>query len=272
MKHHFEQSEAYRPCGCETARAALELARPEDESSPDVAQALAHIACCSHCRRIVGHNRRLDEQIGAACRNVTVPDDLRDRLLHALSAASLPRMFSTPEPAVVIAHVARKRIVARRRRFAVLAAGVAAVLFAVLGWLRWETSKSELDGLTLQTVDDGLTSTELVRMDRASFPLPTTMITRSIASGPYRLPDSDAAVYFFSVSTAQGASIEARLLVVRVSHLRNAPTARTFMGGPANYWQGYCTTAWAEGEWSYLCCVKGGQNGLRWLRPTNSPI
>jgi Putative zinc-finger len=100
---------------CRTARLLLDFARPlTAELAPSEAEPFQeHLADCPDCRTLAQHERRFDEQVGQAMHAVTVPEDLRARLLvqlHHERYAWYRRRLVTP---------------------AVLTAAAAAVLLAV---------------------------------------------------------------------------------------------------------------------------------------------
>ena len=73
---------------CRTARLLLEFARPlATELDEGDGEALAsHMVECSACASIQGTERKLDESIGRAMRDVPVPPELRSRLVQRLAA------------------------------------------------------------------------------------------------------------------------------------------------------------------------------------------
>jgi hypothetical protein len=73
---------------CKTARLFLHFARPRaDELEATEAAALdAHLGHCADCANLAGTERRLDQHLGRAVRQVEVPDGLRNRLVARLAA------------------------------------------------------------------------------------------------------------------------------------------------------------------------------------------
>src|SRR5438067_12236471 len=73
---------------CKTARLLLDFARPRaPEVEPDDADALdRHLADCPACAALAGDERRLDDALGRAMRQVAVPDRLRQQVLNRLEA------------------------------------------------------------------------------------------------------------------------------------------------------------------------------------------
>ena len=83
-----------------------------------------------------------------------------------------------------------------------------------------------------------------------------------------QLGDREIAVYFFTLSR-QGGKFKGRLVVVPAAAVKDAPTASSFPGQTL-YRLGFCTTAWVEGKFVYLCCVRGGEDELHLLRPAGA--
>jgi len=73
---------------CKTARLLLDFARPlAAELEEGDGDALAsHLADCSDCAAVRRTEQRFDEPIGRAMRDVPVPSELRDRIVHRLAA------------------------------------------------------------------------------------------------------------------------------------------------------------------------------------------
>jgi hypothetical protein len=71
---------------CKTARLLLTFARPHaaDLEASDAAALQGHLAACPDCTALAQQERRLDEHLGRAMRDVPVPDKLRERLLKRL--------------------------------------------------------------------------------------------------------------------------------------------------------------------------------------------
>jgi hypothetical protein len=80
---------------CRTAHLLLDFHRPPTELEASEAEALEnHLIDCSGCAQLARDERRLDEHVGRAMRDVPVPDGLRDRLvarLHGPETVPLPR-------------------------------------------------------------------------------------------------------------------------------------------------------------------------------------
>jgi hypothetical protein len=72
---------------CKTARLLLDFARPlHPELEESEGEALAgHLADCAACAALHRVERRIDDHLGKAMRDVPVPDGLRERLLGKLA-------------------------------------------------------------------------------------------------------------------------------------------------------------------------------------------
>jgi hypothetical protein len=109
---------------CKTARLLLEYARPHSsELDATETRALeAHLTACADCEPLARAERRADEVIGKAMRQVDVPDQLRSRILSRLNERQGEH---------------RRRRIALNLRYV---AAAAAVLLVALGLWRWHTA------------------------------------------------------------------------------------------------------------------------------------
>ncbi|MGQ0635165.1 MAG: hypothetical protein ACT4QC_11180 [Planctomycetaceae bacterium] len=199
-----------------------------------------------------------------------MPPDLERRLLAALTRREAVEPSAVTEPGPALSARA-PRFVRRRWFLATFAASAAAL---AIGWLwlwRPAAPKWQIDDLTRRLLDESLSPAALPDFGQfasGALPVPpTTMRTHWISAPPRALIEGNAAVYFFDVPTKRGPT-EARLLVIPIARLAEAPTAEAFLAGPAYYPAlERCSTAWVEGKFAYICCVKGGENILQKLRP-----
>src|SRR5205085_376362 len=81
-----------------------------------------------------------------------------------------------------------------------------------------------------------------------------------------RLGDQEIAVYFFTLAPRRGGKFEGRLVIVPAAQVKDVPAATSFPELTL-YRQDYCTAAWVEGKFVYLCCIRGGEHELLLLRP-----
>jgi hypothetical protein len=83
---------------CRTAHLLLDFHRPPTELEAGEAEALEnHLIDCTACARLARDERRLDEHLGRAMRDVALPEGLRDRLVARLNTPQTlplpPRRF-----------------------------------------------------------------------------------------------------------------------------------------------------------------------------------
>jgi hypothetical protein len=97
--------------------------------------------------------------------------------------------------------------------------------------------------------------------------LPRTMDSSWLVEAPRQLPGHEAAVYCFSLSTR----LQGRLIVIPRHAVKvGLPTATKFPG-QSEYIGRYCTTAWVEGDFVYVCCLSGLDNEFPRLQRAPSP-
>jgi hypothetical protein len=109
---------------CKTAQLLLDYARP-NSSELDATEARAlenHLSACADCEPLARAERRADEVIGKAMRQVEVPDQLRARVLSRLEERQGEH---------------RRRRIASSLRYV---GAAAAVLLVALGLWRWYTA------------------------------------------------------------------------------------------------------------------------------------
>jgi hypothetical protein len=72
---------------CKTARQLLDFARPlcPEMETADAEALHSHLAECPECGPFAAQERRIDDHIGRAMRDVSVPEDFKQRLLNRLS-------------------------------------------------------------------------------------------------------------------------------------------------------------------------------------------
>ena len=95
------------------------------------------------------------------------------------------------------------------------------------------------------------------------------MLTRRLGLPAHRLENMEVAVYFFTLSGPRRTVLQGRLAVIpkRLVKPNEVPSAASFLAGPPTYKPGFCATAWVEGEFVYICCLSGGEDGLHRLVP-----
>lgn len=264
---------------CQTAQQTLELARPDHPEGAAIDEAAQHVKGCPSCRTAVRRHEQLDQRIGEVCRDVPVPAGLKERLLAAVEAAAHldDGIMCGAAGAARVANAAQTGKVAigtRRRWLGRISLAAACVVAAAIGiWSIWPKAPSiDLDEMASLVATDNIgpeNLAEFTHFGNGWLPhVPSTMITRMLVDPPRRL-ENDVALYFFKVPGARRTTIlNGRLLVIpkRLVNLSDVPTAASFLAGPTVYKAGYCTTAWVEGEFVYVCCLSG-ENELPRLIP-----
>jgi len=263
---------------CQTTRQTLDLARPGDPigdeaASAALAEARRHLEGCRSCQVVVRRNEQLDRRIGNVCRDVPVPDDLKNRLLASLAEAGLT-VPSTAGTGETVQSAPSAPLVPRRRWIGKLIA--AAICLAVSGGGIWFSTHRPLPKLNLDqwielAISESLTADGLpvltAHADGTLPQLPATMKTRYLTEHPRQLADGRGAVYFFQFPALRGKrTVEGRLLVIPVRWMTPPPSANAFLSSPAVYLGPFCASIWVEGEFCYVCLVKGGENELHTLQ------
>jgi hypothetical protein len=104
---------------CKTARQLLEFARPRKPELEwvELDELEAHLADCPECGPLAQAERQMDNRLGQAMRSVSIPENLRDRLVTRLEAERKIRNW-------------------KRRRWLAIPAAAAVILLAVgFGWM-----------------------------------------------------------------------------------------------------------------------------------------
>jgi hypothetical protein len=270
---------------CLTARQTLELYRPAESDEAQRDAAVRHFDDCPACQDAVRRQERFDLDIGRICRDVPVPDDLKERLLACLK----PEPVAAGEPAAVgptretqpaaepgarsASRWKRRRVMATVLVTAGLVAAGLSVWFVVFE-ARGNVHVDEVVQLVLADGHDLLDLPAFTSFSReVPLALPATMDTRWLVTPPRQPSGQDAAVYRFSVNLA-GRKLKGCLIVIPRRFVRDGlPVATSFPSfpGQAVYKHGYCTTSWVEGEFVYVCCLSGGEDDLLRLAPPRNP-
>lgn len=264
---------------CLTARQTLELYRPDESETAERDAAVRHLEDCSTCRDAVRHQAALDLRIGPLCRDVPVPADLKGRLLERLmigtdavqeTPVALPGTGTQLASAPVTRPVAPTTTRWGRRRVLSIALGSAALLAAGLSvWFVVRPTRPSVNVAEIvQAVLAGNVTPEQFPdftkfVDSAPLQLPATMDSRGLSRVLLRqVADYDAAVYFFSVGGLDG-----RLIVIPRRSVKDGLPGATKFREQTAYILPFCTTAWVEGDFVYVCCLRGGENEFRRLQP-----
>jgi hypothetical protein len=256
---------------CQTALETLELVRPDTPDVARVAEAEQHVSGCGSCRAAVRQREEFDARVGGMCRDVSIPPGLKERLLARIDE------LATSTPATSTATRAIPPVVDSRRRWLGMASLTVASLIAVgIGtWSLWPARPvvdvEEITGLMTTAGIDPANLPEFTTFTGGLAPQPPgTMRTGLVVSPPRRLGKFEAAIYFFKLGGRDG-----RLAVVprRFVKAGGLPTATSLLSGSTSYWPGFCTTAWVEGNFVYICCLSrsGGEPELHKLAQPRPP-
>lgn len=287
---------------CQTARELLELQPPAERDAAVDGEAARHLDQCPACRCAVQRQVELDAQIGTVCRDVAIPDGLKERLLELLAcrgeqpragATDVERVVSPVSAAAVEASSAvcapqvgvavRRPLATSKRRHWIGIGAVAAlalVLCGIIGWRLWpRVEPTTLEEVAELITVDSLNPSHLDEIPKFSnglvVPTPQTMDTHHLISAPKRLGTAgvnrDVAVYFFTLPGRRQTVLEGRLAVLPTPFVRTPPGATSFATVAPGYRGDFCTRSWTEGQFVYVCCLKGSGNDLNRLLPKQPP-
>jgi hypothetical protein len=254
-------------------------------------EAARHVKGCPACQTAVRRREKFDERVGQLTRDVPVPSGLRDRLLAQLESGPQAPKSVTPvsqspaSPLPTPQSPAPQPAVRSRRRMIV--AAVAASVMAILSVGIWKLALSRPSKMSMDEIAGYALSEHLVADDLPVFAqfsggraaqLPKTTGKFSDLA-PFRrlvdpqLADREVAIYFFTLVDRNRRKYAGRLVMIPLSLVKDPPAATTFSGGTTVYTRGYCTTAWVEDGFVYVCCIQeGGEGELHLLRPLrNAP-
>ena len=265
-----------------------------DGSRTPVEAAARHVEECPACQTAMLGLRQFDRKVSVMIRAAPVPLDLKDRLLAQLEAAAgveedvdsgatavaaAPAVgpgVSTPAPVAATPGSSPAR--SRRHWLGSAALAAACVAAGVGTWSLWPVAPSiSPDKVAERLATDGIGPGDFAEFIRFAGGLDAkvadTMKANRLVLPPRRLDELDVAVYFFAFS-ARG-PVDGRLAVIprRLVVAREMPQASSFLAPPETvaYKGGYCITAWTEGKFVYICCLKGGEDELRRLLPHRAP-
>jgi len=276
---------------CLNARETLESAALGDFDAATVDQAARHIEECASCQAAVRRQEQRDARIGQFCRDVPVPPGLKERVLARLEAgaeenartaiaataeAGIPDRSPSATPPSARPFV-RPPAMSRRKWLAIASTTAALALVGTLGlvYLRASSHALNLDEVAGLVADHSLDPEQLDLFTQfgngLAIRLPATIITRPLVDPPRKIEGCDGAVYFFQLPGRRGAApLQGRLVVMPLDWIKDKESLRSvtsFLAGPTPYKNGFCTTAWAEGNLAYVCCLSAGENELHRLMP-----
>jgi hypothetical protein len=248
----------------------LELVRPDTPDVARVAEAEQHVSGCGSCRAAVRQREEFDVRVGGLCRDVPIPLGLKERLLARLDEPA------TSRPVASATHAVAPVIGARRRWLGIASLTVASVIAVGIGtWSLWPARPVvDLDEIAGLMATDGIDPAKLAEFTTFAGGLapqpPRTMLTGLVVSPPRRPGKFEAAIYFFKLGGRDG-----RLAVIprRFVKAGGLPLATSLLSGSISYRSGFCTTAWVEGDFVYVCCLSlsGGEPELHKLAQPRPP-
>jgi len=268
---------------CLTARQTLELYRPGESETAERDAAVRHLEDCATCQDEVRRHEALDLRIGPLCRDVPVPGDLRARLLECLAIGTdaVPEIpVELPETGTQLASAPVTRPVAPtttrwgRRRVLSIGLGSAALLAAGLSvWfvVRPTRPSVNVEEVVQSVLAEGVLPAQFPEFTKFSDSvppqLPATMDSSWLVEPPRQLPGHEAAVYVSSLRK----KFQGLLIVIPRRAVKDGlPSATKFPGQP-EYIGLYCTTAWVEGDFVYVCCLSGLKDEFQRLQRAGSP-
>lgn len=278
---------------CRTALEILDAVRPDfaDRMEPEVSAASDHIESCRRCEDHFLARRHFDRRLGQVMRDVPVPAGLKSRLLAEVATprACEEQDATTEQPAALAGAVAvtpdaplaspmpdppgRRQQRGRRRALLLALASTALLLLAAVTFFlarasqapAWTMAELRHDaGTAFQDFDD------LPVFDGGFDPrLPEygweTSRAIAIARQPRGFPPGTgphaAALYYFALRDGRPGRVDGILLVTPKQNIAEPPANQRFNAqgvgsGPVS------TVAWTEGEYVYVCVVRGGGDSL----------
>jgi len=269
---------------CQTTLEILEVARPDsdDVKQTELAWAQVHLDSCPRCEEAFRNRQALDRRICRLMRDVSVPWDLKHKLLQAATDGNgeleqSVRAAGVDVPAgsdAPVTPVAVESTVAQPRRYWLKGAAVATACL-VGGIVAWPWLQPSQNRLQLDELRD-----EVALKDPAKLPpfdgefeavIPegwsesVSFTTRTMG---FRLDGSGkhlAALYSFTFSSPGRPRVNGLLLVIPKKTIEDPPSATFFGAGSPVYVRPYATAAWTEGDFVYVCFVPDAGNALKAL-------
>lgn len=285
---------------CRTALEILDAVRPDsaDRMEPEVVSASEHVEKCRRCEDQFLARRHFDRRLGERLRDVPVPAGLKSRLLAELQILESPGEFPhgpqlESEPAAENVGADSSNAVGdapvdlstpdsvsarrgrRRARVVALAATALALMVAVTFFVvqSGQAPVWTMAELRHETATAFQGFEELPRFDgRFEARLPElgweTSRAISIVGPPHGFPAGtsphSAALYHFRLHDGRRPPLDGVLLVTPKHNIAEPPQNTNFNAdgvgsGPLS------TVAWTEGEFVYVCVIRGGGDGLQRL-------
>jgi hypothetical protein len=273
---------------CLIARQTLDLFRPHDagrlgdtpvdeSQGAAIDESLRHVDGCPACKVALCRRDQIDERIGQLMRDVPVSGGLRERLLAAISHEGGVEKIAS-ESQVTTVMTAARPVLRSRRGLIVALASACIVMAASVSLTLLRTPTLSLNEIAEVALSDDVTAdlpalTQFkggldLQLPKTMRALPLMQPVRRVIDA--RLGEREIGIYFFAVSRSPrlgGGTYKGRLVIVPAASVKDVPAASSFPGA-TEYKRDFCTTAWVEGKFVYLCCVRnGGEPELHLLRP-----
>jgi len=283
---------------CQTTLEILGVARPDsdDVKQTELSWAQMHLDSCPRCEEVFRNWQALDRRIGWLMRDVSVPWDLKHKLLQAAMDGNVELEQSVPAAGVAdyetgvtgsaagldvpagsdapVTPASAESTVARPRRYWLKGAAVAAACLVggivVWPWLQPLQIRLQLDELRDEVA---LKNPAILPPFRGEFEaaIPegwSEGVSFSTRTMGFRLDGSGkhlASLYSFTFSSPGHPRVNGLLLVVPKKTIEDPPSATFFGTGSPVYVRTYATAAWTEGDFVYVCFVPNADNVLKAL-------
>lgn len=222
-----------------------------------VKDAQRHLSTCAPCQAALPGRLTWNSGLTAAMSAIDVPPELESRLAQQLSAVSAP---------ATVTRAPRRQ----RRSWLIVSATVVTLLLLLVVWQQpWSSREEMLSQATIEA-SIGCELTELQAHSPSGWQpeLPASWRTvfelspELLYGFPPEQPGSPAVLVPFEFRHASlGTPIRGRLIMIPVTHFRDAPTATDFTNAPINYFSGFGWCGWTEGGVVYLCYVRSVGGG-----------
>lgn len=270
---------------CSAAREMLALIRPDsgDADQPQLAPAKVHLEQCADCQAAFDAQQKSDRELSHAMRRVTVPVDLKARLLAQLATATAPKPPAAPqvvpstlaEPAVaptVVPQPARRGW--RRRELLAVASAALLVMAFTGGW--WFLENGQKVELAIKGDAKDASKPDLLRLAHLSvdelpafersfqpdlpereiqMPAPAEAL-KSVYGLQYQRREIGAVIPY--QAARQGRRLNVVLVVVNLRRV-DVPDLKSvgdsFLQAVPYYHKGYATRVWRKGQNLYVCYV-----------------
>lgn len=260
---------------CQTS---IQVIARGDEAAPNWDAAVLHFADCRTCQEDFRRDELLDRQLAALTRDVAVPHGLQGRIVAALEglteSATDPRQeMAPPAQAVPAKRPATQPAQPRRfsRRRILVAAGVACLVVAGIGYFVWDGSqKLTADQLKIiaQSPPDQHTLPPFTGFSIRNLlpPLRETQIGQTLGDLPpqrFMIGRHAVAAYFFNISVDHQTVFNGWLFAVPRRSVSDSPEAEGFSAASVDFSQPYPVCMWREGDLVYVCCLTEGGDLFR---------